>query len=312
MGTNRIEWIDIAKGMAIFLMVCGHTSIPMSLSNWIWSFHMPLFFIVSGILFSPEHYQSFKEFMVKRCRTLLVPWIFFTLVLVLFSPSNSYRMLREGHNLFALWFLPVLFVVEMIGYGIIKITKDWCKIIVAICIASLGFILGKYQISFPFDVDVSLYATLFYVVGLVERHNILNIKAKWKWIGILLLVNVVLSVILPRTDMAENKCGIFGVNAINAFIGTAAFFLLAKQVENAKILNIVRRFFLWAGNNTIVILGLSQVVNLLLKQVMENSPLPNALSSAFRHILLWVILWLLAFILNRYMPEFIGKKRNNK
>lgn len=40
MNNIRIEWIDIAKGMAIFLMVCGHTSIPENLSNWIWSFHM--------------------------------------------------------------------------------------------------------------------------------------------------------------------------------------------------------------------------------------------------------------------------------
>ena len=43
---QRIDWIDIAKGIGIFLMVVGHTSIPSFLSNYIFSFHMPLFFII--------------------------------------------------------------------------------------------------------------------------------------------------------------------------------------------------------------------------------------------------------------------------
>lgn len=38
---QRIKWIDLTKGVAIFLMVCGHTGIPSLISNWIWSFHMP-------------------------------------------------------------------------------------------------------------------------------------------------------------------------------------------------------------------------------------------------------------------------------
>ena len=45
---RRILWIDIAKAIAILLMVIGHTSIPHGLSNFIWAFHMPLFFMASG------------------------------------------------------------------------------------------------------------------------------------------------------------------------------------------------------------------------------------------------------------------------
>lgn len=35
---QRIKWIDLTKGVAIFLMVCGHTGIPSLISNWIWVF----------------------------------------------------------------------------------------------------------------------------------------------------------------------------------------------------------------------------------------------------------------------------------
>ena len=46
--TNRLKWLDIAKGISIILVVIGHTSIPRFLSDFIWAFHIPLFFIASG------------------------------------------------------------------------------------------------------------------------------------------------------------------------------------------------------------------------------------------------------------------------
>ena len=49
---KRIEWVDIAKGIGIFLMVMGHTGIPRIGNQWIYSFHMPLFFFISGFLFN--------------------------------------------------------------------------------------------------------------------------------------------------------------------------------------------------------------------------------------------------------------------
>lgn len=75
MNNIRIDWIDLTKGIAIFLMVCGHTSIPLSISNWIWSFHMPLFFIISGILFNATKYPNFNLFIKKRGKTLIIPYI---------------------------------------------------------------------------------------------------------------------------------------------------------------------------------------------------------------------------------------------
>ena len=66
MNNIRIDWIDLTKGIAIFLMVCGHTSIPLSISNWIWSFHMPLFFIISGILFNATKYPNFNLFIKEK------------------------------------------------------------------------------------------------------------------------------------------------------------------------------------------------------------------------------------------------------
>lgn len=309
MQAKRIEWIDLAKGMAIFLMVCGHTSIPANLSNWIWSFHMPLFFIVSGMLFYPNRYPSFSSFVTKRCRTLLLPWIVFTIVTVCYSPAESLRLLSGCHNLFALWFLPVIFLTELIGFYIMKIRFWGGKLIFAVLLATIGFIMDMHDVSLPFDIEVCLYATLFYVVGYVSRERIMKTESKWLMIVLLLGLNVLLSLMLPRTDMAANHCGWYGINAINAMVGTMAFFLLAKKTENLSAQNFLRRFLAWAGANTIVILGLSQVINLLMKECMISLPLSNGVNSLLRHVLLWVVLWVIATLINKYIPEIIGKKR---
>ena len=45
---ERISWIDIEKGLAIVLMVIGHSALPQNLSNFIFAFHMPVFLSSQG------------------------------------------------------------------------------------------------------------------------------------------------------------------------------------------------------------------------------------------------------------------------
>ena len=57
--TKRIDFIDVAKGIAIFLVVYGHTYDGRNLHLFIYSFHMPLFFFISGLLFKENKYANF-------------------------------------------------------------------------------------------------------------------------------------------------------------------------------------------------------------------------------------------------------------
>ena len=75
---KRIEEIDIAKGIAIIMVVLGHSyTISNGLTQLISSFHMPFFFIVSGILYRLQHNAnggiSFRY--RKKAKVLLLPWI---------------------------------------------------------------------------------------------------------------------------------------------------------------------------------------------------------------------------------------------
>lgn len=63
----RDRSIDAAKGIAIILVVLGHvcTGIPW-LVKWIYSFHMPLFFMISGYLREGKEYGDFVPFLKKK------------------------------------------------------------------------------------------------------------------------------------------------------------------------------------------------------------------------------------------------------
>ena len=78
MELKRIEYIDIAKGLGIILVVIGHCidgkTFP---GTWISSFHMPLFFILSGMCFNASRYTSLIPFFYKRFKTLFLPLLFF-------------------------------------------------------------------------------------------------------------------------------------------------------------------------------------------------------------------------------------------
>ena len=48
---NRIPWLDAVKGVGIICVILGHMTIPETLRQFVFSFHMPLFFFVSGYLY---------------------------------------------------------------------------------------------------------------------------------------------------------------------------------------------------------------------------------------------------------------------
>lgn len=74
---SRLTALDSLRGFGILLVVLGHTSRSAGLVSWIFSFHMPLFFIISGMLF---HERQFLDSFKKKVARLLIPYLFFGIV----------------------------------------------------------------------------------------------------------------------------------------------------------------------------------------------------------------------------------------
>ena len=143
---ERIYWIDAAKIIAMFFIVLSHTIAYSEKLQWLYkyvsSFHVVLFFTISGLTFCIEKYHNYKEFFIKKFKSIMVPYfvfaVLFLIPLYMFGNSAAQDLGRtdidigvtksiigifygNGHDNYlrqnsALWFLPCLFVVENIYY----------------------------------------------------------------------------------------------------------------------------------------------------------------------------------------------------
>ena len=85
---SRIYWIDYCKVFAIFCVILGHMSINSYALNYIFSFHMPLFFFISGYLY---HYKGdFLPFFEKNVSTILLPYYYLNILVL----ASSFPLLR--------------------------------------------------------------------------------------------------------------------------------------------------------------------------------------------------------------------------
>lgn len=137
MTKTRISFIDMAKGIGILLVVIGHSEFPSTgLITWISSFHMPLFFILSGMLFSHTNAlkKDFRTFVKRKARSILLPYAVFSILSILAQailefdsfPEYFYTALLQTvsfYGISVLWFLPVLFFAESIFFLIGKHTS---------------------------------------------------------------------------------------------------------------------------------------------------------------------------------------------
>lgn len=71
---DGIEEVDISKGIGMVLVITGHLCVSVSLRNFIYSFHMPLFFILSGIVYNVARTRTRKAIQIKKILTEYIEW----------------------------------------------------------------------------------------------------------------------------------------------------------------------------------------------------------------------------------------------
>ena len=199
-------WVDLLKGFAIICVILGHRGyvgtgfLPKYMKPEIVSFVIPLFFFLSGIVFSIDKYSNFKSFFIKKVKTILVPMVLFSLIIIFFNylyrglllGKKDYSMLYLKNRLIdivfhirgrseepsalqtLLWFLVCLFVVQMIMYFIIKITKNKTLLILLSC--CILFAIGAVYMSLKFPLipwyfENALVLILFFGLGYIIKNE---------------------------------------------------------------------------------------------------------------------------------------------
>lgn len=188
---NRIEWIDIAKGLGIVLVVIGHVVTTDMVHDTIFLFHMPLFFLLSGMVFKTN--EAWLPCMKKKFLHLMVPYLFF---MVMFVPLRmatdaaisgtwpSFRLGMLGMSYFdkPLWFVFALFGVIAIMRTLFTMVKyKWLIALITTVLGGVGYVLLLRKMELPLHVSRALFVLPFFALGIwmkkhTTSHNVLELS----------------------------------------------------------------------------------------------------------------------------------------
>ena len=312
---ERINWIDLSKGFAILFMVIGHTNIPESLSKYIWSFHMPLFFFVSGIFLYKSIESNVRLFLTKKVNSLLLPYFFFSFIVFCGYYGTEYHRPYEiymGWEGYALWFIPVLFLSELFIFCIVrllrkyKIPENGLFIIVPILLYVISVSLSCFDIKLPYKIDCVPLCSIFVLYGYYFSRVKDKIKFNFALLIVSFCVSIVLSQILPKTGLGRNCIGYGIPNIVNAFLGIYTFFCISILMERIHYTN---NFILWCGRNSIFIMAFSQLYNYWIFTILGELNSPKIVVLPIRYILLFVFIYISAITLTKYLPFLVGRKK---
>jgi acyltransferase len=281
MEKERLSWIDVAKGIGILLVIYGHALNAQSLRYIIYSFHMPLFFLLSGLVFRHIDHEKFTHFLKKDFANIILPYVFFacaTMIVWLFTMNpedrTQFQILKQlagivfasgtggflTYNV-ALWFLPCLFVTKIFFWWITSLKKD-ILIVASLIIASIvGFSASIYypKLYLPFGMEIALTAVVFFGAGyflLGHARSFLSLVKK-KSITVFVISSIVTVAIATisfdtygfQVDMRTNAMYNYVYFYIAAFTGILAILALSRKINANRLLEYLGKrsmmLFVW-------------------------------------------------------------------
>lgn len=285
MNTNRLNIIDVAKGIGIILVVFAHVNYTPELLTIIYSFHMPLFFLISGMLFDRGKYSGFISFVKKKFKSLMIPYVIYECVSIacLYLSERVYDSLFDvskeeyieyfkqiiisnwsgTHVNQPLWFVPCLFLVEILYYFISKMQKG---MIIPVCtlFVTTGWILESGILEFdnfllPWSMDSAFFALGFYAIGNLMspfiKDSFSKIK-KYKYkkvfcvelIVIMTLILIPLAIVNGKITLGTKILNNGFLLYINGVLGTMMILVFSILFEQ-------NRFLKYCGKNSFQIMA---------------------------------------------------------
>lgn len=287
---ERINYITIAKGIGIILVVLGHCGNDM-IEKFVLLFHMPLFFFLSGYLFKDEKLDTPKEYIKSKVLKLYIPYLIYETIFLLlhnfFIDINIYNtniMIRDKTITYlsvsqqisnfirivlcmgrepiggALWFLVVLFFVSIIFFTISYILKrivnnkeyEKCRFIIIFVLFIIGNLLTKFGFTIP-RFNNTLVMLFLYYLGFVTKKYLKHIKFESTITFIVCIIGL----------LVNNTYGGISVNTniylspdfliINTLIGTYAVLYISKKIEKMRYLS---KVLISIGNGSLYIMCL--------------------------------------------------------
>ena len=270
---QRKEWIDISKGILIVLVVAGHAHINPTIDYLINSFHMAAFFLLSGITFSVK--DDFEKHIGKRFKRIIIPYFFFSAFLLVyqflsycFFHNGNFDIVSglrsvflptsgvEGTTVYHLWFLPCIFLADIVLYWIIKAygkhpiySALLIGIVFSVCI---GIFLTTGIASIISILPIGIF---YMLCGYISRTKIASMKSKSIVCGLISLCVYLIVVICnyqfgaKSVDMSSMNFGILPLYIISGMAGAILIIAVSQTISKDYVFNRI-------GKNSLYYYGL--------------------------------------------------------
>ena len=291
---QRLAWIDIAKGIGIILIVLGHNYVSLHqkqmLFRIIFSFHIPLFFFLSGIFFNPQY--NTKTLLQRRFNSLIRPYfatciIYVHLKLVLdkhFSISSAFSVVAgavystDTYLFWApLWFITCLFATQLffkkMWHFLYRLRLVWARVTVVSGVLVIGILTMKHLWhaappaclkigllseglqGLPWSVDVVLVSAFFYYLGYECMQSKIDMDlVAWYLPLFSILLFLILHLIFPYTiDLNMRRYDNILICTIEAILGIYIVLSLSHLISKGNY-SYIKDILSLLGNRSIIIL----------------------------------------------------------
>ncbi len=328
--SKRIDWIDTLRGIAMFFVIWGHSQKNKTfIRKYIYSFHMPLFFFISGLTFGNSDKLPFKEFLKKKIKGLFIPYIVLNIVcyfadIVMYYlhiiPKFSYikyilGTMYASNRILPIpcgpsWFLLSLLLVDIIFYFFKKNCKTDFElgIVCSICgIISYVNSISGYQIRGPWHIEAVFTGIVFYYIGYLFMKHINKfdfiLKDKWRmfFYGLLLgMLGFAGQYINRRVSMDGNLYGSIFLFYFNSLCSISGLILFVNLFLKKSFV------FKDVGKKTTFLLGYHNLFILTLKHYWPLFDSGN-LNMFVCALIVFIVTYLLSFPVYKFLPFLAGK-----
>lgn len=271
---RRIAWIDTARGIGLLAVFIGHLRIPYA-SEWVYTFHMPLFFFLSGLLYPGCEKYGFLQFAWKRFKSLVIPYFTLGAVIALFyccvyawhhEPADTYLKMLHAFlvqkHYWSIWFLAALYLSQLLYYGLDSCFHRWKYAVSIASVIVCLFGLLRYRLgwgSMPWNLDIAFVAQFFFHLGYRFMHTeylkrmFLHSKSSLYRFWVIFscfAVNLVTAracMVLSKQSL-DMSMGWYG-NEVLIFVAIIAGILMVVAVSSV----IHSKFITYLGRNTMIL-----------------------------------------------------------
>ena len=329
--------IDIARGIACFLVIVGHVpTTPAFLHTWVYSFHMPLFFIISGVVINTDY--TFKQFVIKRIKGLLIPYYLLNILVwfiesfarvgagIVFNSEIDTRRIIDnfigiiiGYRLtnyyYAMWFVIVLFIALIASYLIIKATNNSKLMmgVIGVLLILIQPFIWRYVKGLPFSLDLLPISTGYVLLGNSLFKHFLHTNYKGRtiiafvFLILCAFISVRASVSYGDVDLYSCHTGGIVFLLITSLLGSYGTLVLSDIIKRSNVLEFFSASSLtfYAFQNKLVIPLCDRTSSLITRSAVGLHMFEWIITVALTTLALSAI----SIAIDKYAPWIAGKKR---